>query len=129
MSMRTPVEWDDNSNQGPAVRARLMVAYGDDGLVPAYDGDLVLAGFVRAKSLRASEAEVARLTRELDAADGRLREGRQLLARMVKYCREDKATTTRATRLERLVEQVAGYLNRTHEPRDILRQGKGKVHG
>lgn len=82
------------------------------------------------------EAEVARLTRELGHAerllvtfevenlklDGRRREGRQLLARMVKYCREDKATTARTTRLERLVEQVADYLQRTHEPRDILRE-------
>lgn len=100
--------------------------------------------------LRSSEAEVARLTsqlenaldsskeggwmaraldaeRELAAADGRCREGRQLLARMVKYCREDKATTARATRLERLVEQVADYLSRTHEPRDIMRQEKEKA--
>lgn len=52
----------------------------------------------------------------------RLREARQLLRRMVKYAREDKAVTPRSTRLERLTEQVADYLQRTHNPRDLLRE-------
>lgn len=51
----------------------------------------------------------------------RRREGRGLLQRLVKYVREDRATTQRATRLARLVDQVADYLNRTHRPSDVLR--------
>lgn len=79
-----------------------------------------------------AEALSAQATDLFDTAkalDGRRREARMLLTRMVKYCREDKATTARATRLERLVEQVADYLNRTHDPADILRGDDGKAGG
>ncbi len=70
---------------------------------------------------RGQQERLAERDRRVAELDMRRREGRKLLARMVKYCREDKATTERATRLERLVTQVAGYLNRTHKPSDILR--------
>lgn len=60
--------------------------------------------------------------REQNAAlDGRRREGRQLLRRLVKYVREDRAVTPGSTRLERLTEQVDDYLRRTEDPNDILR--------
>lgn len=51
-------------------------------------------------------------------------EARALLTRMVKYCREDKATTPGVTRLARLVDQVADYLNRTRDSNEILRSGQ-----
>jgi hypothetical protein len=54
-------------------------------------------------------------------ADGRRREMRQLLHRLTKYVREDCAVTPGSTRLARLTEQVTDYLQRTADPRDILR--------
>jgi hypothetical protein len=69
-------------------------------------------------ALRSQLAAAIERAHQLDI---RRRESRQLLQRMVKYVREDKAVTPRATRLERLTEQVADYLERTHDPNDILR--------
>ncbi|HEU4544315.1 MAG TPA: hypothetical protein VFR23_24505 [Jiangellaceae bacterium] len=67
------------------------------------------------------EAENAELRDELERHDGRRREGRQLLRRLVKYIREDRAETKGSTRLFRLTDQVADYLERTNDPNDILR--------
>jgi hypothetical protein len=53
--------------------------------------------------------------------DDRRREMRRLLTRLVKYVREDRAQTPGVTRLARLTDQVADYLNRTRDPADILR--------
>jgi hypothetical protein len=55
------------------------------------------------------------------ALDGRRRESRQLLRRMVKYVTEDRATTKGVTRLARLTAEVDDYLNRTAELQDVLR--------
>jgi len=66
------------------------------------------------RKLSASEAALAPL-------NSRRRESRQLLRRMVKYVREDRADTPGSTRLARLVDQVDDYLSRTNDPRDILR--------
>jgi hypothetical protein len=64
------------------------------------------------------------LWRLLHECDGRRREARQLLARMVKYVREDRAVTPGVTRLSRLTDQVEDYLKRTQDPSDILRGEK-----
>jgi hypothetical protein len=45
---------------------------------------------------------------------------------MVKYVREDRAVTPGVTRLARLTDQVDDYLQRTHNPRDILREDPDK---
>ncbi len=58
---------------------------------------------------------------ELHQVGARAHEARALLQRMVKYVREDEATTPGTTRLERLTSQVADYLQRTHDPMSILR--------
>lgn len=75
--------------------------------------------------LREENARLERLLVEFEAEniklDGRRREGRQLLHRLVNYVREDRAETPGTTRLARLTDQVSDYLNRTQEPRDILR--------
>jgi len=68
------------------------------------------------------ERERARCDRETHMLRIRLAESRALLTRMVKYVREDKARTNGATRLARLVDQVADYLTRTHDPMSILRE-------
>ncbi len=60
---------------------------------------------------------------ETERLRGRVREGRQLLRKMVKYVREDRAVTPGLTRLARLTDQVADYLRRTEDPTDILRGG------
>lgn len=75
---------------------------------------------------RHSERLLATFEEENVKLDSRRIEGRQLLRRMVKYVREDRAVTPGKTRLERLTSQVADYLNRTHEPRDILRAEQAK---
>lgn len=67
------------------------------------------------------ESRVAELEAENERLDGRRREGRQLLARFVKYVREDRAKTDGFTRLARLTDSVADYLERTADPKDILR--------
>lgn len=59
---------------------------------------------------------------EVEQLNGRRREMRELLRRIVKYAREDGATTPGNTRLARLTERVADYLKRTGEPNDILRE-------
>ena len=83
----------------------------------------------------AARLEAGRLAQELVEVTGKLAlaevkvgrldvrrlEMRQLLRRMVKYVREDKAVTPGLTRLSRLVEKVDDYLKRTGEPTDILR--------
>ena len=51
----------------------------------------------------------------------RRREGRQLLHRLIKYVREDRAVTPGSTRLVRLVDDVDDYMKRTNDPNDILR--------
>lgn len=66
--------------------------------------------------------EPARCDQETHTLRIRLAESRALLTRMVKYAREDKARTNGATRLARLVDQVADYLTRTHDPMSILRE-------
>ena len=68
-----------------------------------------------------AERENAELRERAERLDGRRREGRQLLRRMVKYATEDRAETPGSTRLARLTEQVRDYLSRTGEPTDILR--------
>jgi len=73
---------------------------------------VALSAFERGAA--SSQARIAEL-------DGRRREGRALLHRMVKYVTEDRAVTPRATRLARLTDQVRDYLNRTRDPKDILR--------
>ncbi len=82
----------------------------------------------KALHLELTEATVLSLLDALDAADAenaalniRRREGRGLLQRLVKYVTEDRAETPGKTRLARLTEQVDDYLNRTHDPKDILR--------
>jgi hypothetical protein len=67
------------------------------------------------------EAELSEAKAEAHALDIRRRESRQLLKRMVKYVREDRATTRGVNRLARLTDQVEDYLRRTEDPRDILR--------
>jgi len=61
----------------------------------------------------------------VEPLDGQLKirchEQRMLLHRLVKYVREDRAETPGKTRLARLTAQVLDYLNRTADPRDILR--------
>lgn len=54
------------------------------------------------------------------ALDARRREGRQLLRRMVKLAREP-VVSAGFTRLERVIVQVDDYLNRTADPKDLLR--------
>ena len=66
-------------------------------------------------------AELAERDQRIAELDGRRREGRQLLRRMVKYVTEDRAETPGNTRLARLTKQVADYLDRTHDPKDVLR--------
>lgn len=61
---------------------------------------------------RALEAEVKRL-------DVRRRDGRQLLARLVRSVQKDR----NSSHLDGLMEQVADYLNRTADPNDLLRRG------
>lgn len=58
---------------------------------------------------------------DLDELERCMREGRQLLRRMVKYVREDRAVTPGTTRLERLTVAVDDYLKRTHRASDVLR--------
>lgn len=60
---------------------------------------------------------------QLTALDGRRQEGRELLRRLVKYVREDRAVTPGKTRLARLTDEVADYLARTADPNDVLRTG------
>jgi len=66
-------------------------------------------------------SELAWRDKRIAELEGRRRESRQLLHRMVKYVIEDRAKTPGKTRLARLTEQVRDYLDRTHEPKDILR--------
>lgn len=61
------------------------------------------------------------LLSEVDRLSIRHHECRALLQRLVKYVTEDRATTPGKTRLARLTEQVRDYLQRTHDPRSILR--------
>lgn len=61
------------------------------------------------------------LSTEVDRLSIRHHECRALLQRLVKYVTEDNATTPGNTRLARLTEQVRDYLQRTHDPRSILR--------
>lgn len=72
--------------------------------------------------------QAAKAKRELEEAKAerkgfevRAHERRSLLAKMVKYVRNDNATTPNSPRLARLTDQVADYLQRTADPRDILR--------
>lgn len=65
------------------------------------------------------------LERLLSERDGLRQEARALLVRMVKYVREDRATTPGVTRLARLTDQVDEYLKRTHDPRGIPRGEPG----
>lgn len=58
---------------------------------------------------------------QLEHALIRLSEARALLARVIKYAREDRATTPGSTRLERAVEHASDYLARTRDPMAILR--------
>lgn len=69
-------------------------------------------GIAAAKPVESDELHQARI---------RAHESRALLQRMVKYVREDRAETPGNTRLARLTDQVADYLQRTHDPRSILR--------
>lgn len=68
-----------------------------------------------------SKQDLAEFGRLLHECDGRRREARQLLIRMVKYVREDRAVTPGQTRLSRLTDEVSNYLKRTQDPSDILR--------
>lgn len=68
-----------------------------------------------------SKQALTEFGRLLHECDGRRREARQLLIRMVKYVREDGAVTPGKTRLSRLTDQVSDYLKRTQDPSDILR--------
>lgn len=70
-----------------------------------------------------AEACAATAQHEADIAEQerRVREGRQLLMRMVKYAREDRAVTPGKTRLARLTDSVDDYLRRTFRASDCLR--------
>lgn len=57
--------------------------------------------------------------------DGRRREARMLLSRMVRYARKD----AQHPRFTGLVDKVSDYLNRTSDPRDILRAKKPDGQG
>lgn len=65
-------------------------------------------------SLRFIEGRLAWLRTEAECDRRRMREGRQLLHRMVKCVREDRAVTPGNTRLARLTDSVDDYLRRTH---------------
>ncbi len=69
------------------------------------------------------EAALAGRDRRIAALEIRRSESRQLLHRLTKYVKEDRATTPGKTRLARLTDQVADYLARTGEPTDIVRGG------
>lgn len=62
--------------------------------------------------------ELDRCYRRIEEMDGRRREGRELLRRMVKAVGAERSVSQR---LARLTEQALDYLSRTHEQKDILR--------
>lgn len=72
---------------------------------------------------RDQQIEVLRAAVEPNDTDQRMREGRQLLRRMVKYVRKDQAVAGN-TRLERLTATVDDYLQRTHRASDVLRDAE-----
>jgi hypothetical protein len=73
------------------------------------------------EALAALETELKARDERIAELEGRRREMRQLLHRLVKYVREDRASTPGVTRLARLTDQVADYLSRTNDPNDALR--------
>lgn len=101
-----------------------------------------------AGKLRAAEQENERLETETDdfceaaggavntsaaiewckRVDARVREGRMLLHRMIKYAKEDRAETPGSTRLARLAETVSDYLTRTGNTSDVLRTNQEDEH-
>ena len=70
-------------------------------------------------------AELVAAEKRAHALDVRRSEMRMLLTRLVKYVRSYAAGKTTLKRLARLTDQVADYLQRTSEPRDVLRGAGG----
>jgi len=75
----------------------------------------------RLRVIQGLSRELGERDQRIAELDGRRREGRMLLHRMVKYVTEDRAQTPGTTRLARLTEKVRDYLDRTHDQKDILR--------
>ena len=72
-------------------------------------------------ALAESAQKLAAAIERAEKLEIRRREGRQLLHRLIKYVREDRAVTPGSTRLVRLVDDVDDYMKRTNDPNDILR--------
>lgn len=70
-----------------------------------------------------ADREIAGLRAKVAELDIRRREGRHLLQRLVKRIRDNEMIVVESS-LGKLAEQVADYLNRTHDPADILRGNK-----
>lgn len=81
---------------------------------------LEATGLTLPAKLRALQRELEQERQRSADYDGRRREARMLLSRMVRYARKD----AQHPRFTGLVDKVSDYLNRTSDPRDILRAKK-----
>jgi len=107
----------------PGSQDGAIVAEWIDGAAPVYTAtyDRVAQAICDAEARGAltATAEPRVAGRSDTAGPDRIREARQLLLRMTKYVREDRAETPGATRLERLTDEVTDYLKRPPDPRSI----------